>query len=210
MQERPADPAVMHAQVLDLHEGTNLGAVALRGSEESQDQAHRVHGRVGHPDSRFYLGVQVGLFTQGMLGRQSLGGDPGIGARIQERLQVLHVLVAHRDEQAAVLLKASGGDAFEDRALPDALDSRLAIADRIASPAVQETVVASAGARGQLPSLNQGDAHAAQGEIVRHAPAGGSSTHDQNVGVVSTWLNHPPPHFVAGEDRRSAGGGRYP
>ena len=163
---------------------TDRGAVVLRGGEEAQRQPHRVHRAIRDPHRCLQLGVEVRLERQCFAGRQPLCGDSRGLAALEQRLEVLHVLVFDRDEQAVVQLEASGADPPEDHVLLDALHRRLAVVDRVAPAAVEHPVVATRRAGGQLAPLDQRDAQAAQGEVMRERAAGATAAHDENVPVV--------------------------
>jgi hypothetical protein len=92
---------------------------------------------------------------------------------------VVHVLVGEGDEQPTVLLERPGRDAAQDAVLGDALDCRLWVVDRVTGARVQQPVVASGGARGQLAPLQQGHGQPAQHQVMRKGPSGAAPTdHD--------------------------------
>ena len=154
----PADPAVMHDHPGHLHERPDVGPVVTRGGQEPQDQPHRVDRRVGDTHRGLHLGVEVGFEAERLLGRESLDGNVGRGAALDERFEVLEVLLAYGDEQSVVALERAGGDPLQDRVLPDALEPRLAIADGVARAAVEQTVVPPGRARREFTAFDQGDA----------------------------------------------------
>ena len=157
-----------------------------RGGEEPQDQPHRVDGRVRNAHRRLKLGVQVGLQAQRLRGVQPLHRDAGAGAALDERFEVLEVLVAHGHEQSVVALERAGRDAPQDHVLPDALDARLAVAHGVTGAAVEEPVVTAARPRGHLAAFEDRNSEPSEREIVSQASAGGASTDDQNVRMLST------------------------
>src|SRR4029453_17570467 len=82
-------------------------------------------------------------------------------------------------EQPPVLLERPGRDAAQDAVLGDALDRRLRVVDGVAAARVQQPVVASGGARGQLAPLQQGHRQAAQRQVVGKGASGAApADHD--------------------------------
>ena len=138
-------------------------------------------------------GTRTAAFSSGFRFGSSASASPGVSRRagipdglaaLEQRLEVLHVLVFDGDEQAVVQLEASGADPPEDHVLLDALDRRLAVVDRVAPAAVEHPVVATRRARGHLAPLHQRDAQAAKREVVRQRTAGATAAHDENVPVA--------------------------
>jgi hypothetical protein len=157
----------------------------------------------GHPHRTPESRVQVRLQPQRILGRQLVGRDAASGATFQEGGPVVHVSVVERNEEPAVLLERSRGDASQDAILGDALDRRLGVLDRVAGAAVQQPMVTSGGAGGDLPTLDQRDRKLTQDQIVRERASGPPATHDDDVRPCPTraCLIHPPsppPPTVAG------------
>jgi hypothetical protein len=165
--------------------GRDPRAVVLGGGEEAHRHAHRVGRRVGDAHGDLHLGVEVGFEAQRLRGGELLGGDAARRTALEERLEEREVLLGDRDEQPVVVLERTGADPLEDPVLLDALDRGLAVADGIAAPAVQQPVMAPRRSRGQLAALDEGDAQAAQREVVRECGSGTASADDEDVRVVS-------------------------
>jgi len=64
----------------------------------------------------------LGSRRERLLGREPLDGNVGRGTTLDERSEVLEVLLAYGDEQSVVALERAGSDALQERVLPDALE----------------------------------------------------------------------------------------
>src|SRR4029453_11675718 len=91
-------------------------------------------------------------------------------------------------EQPPVLLERPGRDAAQDAVLSDALHRRLRVVDGVAGARVQQPVVASGGARGQLAPLQQGHGQSAQRQVVGKGPSGAAATDHEHVRRVHVFL----------------------
>jgi len=147
------------------------------------DGLPHVDVRVGDAEHARDVRVQPRLLAQRLRRIDLLAVDAGVATALDELVGVGGVVPWRRDEEAADVLDAVGGDLLQDAVLADALLGRVRVLDRVPTPGVQQPVEAAAGAFGEVEAVDEHDVIAAQGGIPGHAGAGGATADHQYVGV---------------------------
>jgi hypothetical protein len=108
-------------------------------------------------------------------------GDVASRAPLQKWLFEGEACFRESDEQAIVQLQKIRHDAAQDHVLRDALEGGFLICDTIATAGVEQAVIAPRCAGGHSTALDDGDAQAAQREIVCRRCSGRSGTNHNDM-----------------------------
>ncbi len=131
----------------------------------------------GAADARVEQRLALERLAHGDLADRHLG----ILAALEEALGVGLIVGGGDDEKTAGVLEAVRHDPAQDLVLDGALGGRLRVLDDIAPAAVQQPVVAPAGAVGQVALLHQHGADAAQRQVAQDAHARRAAADDQHI-----------------------------
>jgi hypothetical protein len=105
-----------------------------------------------------------------LLGRECPRRNAAPFARVEEAAAVSNLLIGAGDKQPAIFLERGGHDLPEDRVLLDAFARRVRVGHRVAGSTVQQAVVATRAAAGQLTALDQRYPQPAQGQVMSQGP----------------------------------------
>ncbi len=179
----PHHPVPVADQGLDLVIGEEAGSVLQRRGHRCLGGHERVGGGVGYLEAVGDAGIQIGLAPES-LGHRDLGHvDAGRAASLQETGHVVLVVPRGDDEEAPGLLDAMGHDPAQDPVLLDALHRRLGVLDHVAASGVEETVIATGGAVGEISLLDEKGLESAHRQVSHHAGSGGSAPDDEDLGL---------------------------
>jgi len=116
------------------------------------------------------------------LGRaQRLGGNARFGAAIQPAGGEVGGIGRRGDEQPARILDSEGDDAAQHPVLDDALAGGFQVAPGVAPAGVEQAVIASRGAGGEVELVYQQGAQAAPRQIVEGGGSGRAAADDQHI-----------------------------
>ena len=101
----------------------------------------------------------------------------------QKRVGVAGIIPRGDYEKSPGVFDAMGHDPPQDAVLFDALLGGLGVFDSVARPAVEQSVVASAGAVSEIAFFDQHAVEAAHGQVAQQAGSCGSAADDENFGL---------------------------
>ena len=104
-------------------------------------------------------------------------------------------------KQAASIFQTVRHDPAQHFIFVRALGGRLRVFHHVAPAAVQQAVVAPAGAVGQVALFHQHRAHAAQRQVAQHAHASGAAANHQNISVYGLHSLGSCLHFLSATRR---------
>ena len=190
----PVHPILRAQQPQHLAVSEDAGAMFLCIQDVCGGQAEGIDGAIRHMNGAYHRRVGVGFEAQRLAGIQLPGLDPRQGAGLHEGALEVDVIFRQGDEEAAGRFHAVAGDPLEDAVLLNAFAGGLRIRHRVASPRMEQAVVAPGGACGYVVPLQQDAVDAAQRAIAHDAGPGGAAAYDDDFCGYS--FHSCPSHLV--------------
>jgi len=119
------------------------------------NQGKGVHGSVRDLNRSEDVRMKVGLQMKGLIPREKGGWDLSIATGLEKTVLEIDPVFWKGNEEALRLLDAMGGDPFQDTIFSDALPGRHGVGDGVSASAVEEPMIPSGSARGEISFFDQ-------------------------------------------------------
>ena len=158
-------------------------AVALGGHGVVQHQTETVHAGIGHAEDAADVRGKIRFQAQSLGHVQLTRINARFAAGFGPGFHIGRIVTGRQREKSFGFLHALPADAPDDHVFFNAFARGFIVVDRIAAPAVKQTVKTRAGAVGKTALFQQNGGHAAHAQIAQRAHAGSAAADDDNRGL---------------------------
>ena len=163
----------------------HLCAVRLCVKHIGKRQAERVDRAVGHFHSPDYRRIDRRLHPLGLFRIDNLSVNPGSLARLHESGLIAEVILRKSYEKSVVLLHTMTRNLPQYHIFLYAFRCRFTVCHSITRTAMQQSVITSRSAGGEIETLHQQHTQPAQGAIARRTGTGRTSADDYHIELVA-------------------------